>query len=125
MTSPSSSAPIAVLGAGITGLSAAYYLTQQGHRVRLFEAGSRAGGVVQTERHEGWSIESGPNSFQENSREITELITALGLDSERVVANPAAKKKVHCSRRKTLRGTDVPFGFISYAAIFGTQQVAF
>lgn len=84
---------IAVIGGGITGLAAAYRLSQRGHPVRLFEASSRLGGAIRSERSEGWLIEAGPNSFQENSRVVAELIREVGLENERVVANALAKKR--------------------------------
>jgi protoporphyrinogen/coproporphyrinogen III oxidase len=86
--------PIAVIGGGITGLAAAYRLTKLGHRVRLFEASAHLGGVIRSERTpEGWLIESGPNSFQENARDVAALLTELGLTSSIVVTNPSAKKR--------------------------------
>jgi len=88
-----SQAPVAVIGGGITGLAAAYRLIKAGQRVRLFEASTRLGGAIRTELTDGWLIESGPNSFQENSRPIAELIRELGLEKERVVTNAAARKR--------------------------------
>jgi len=85
--------PVAILGGGATGLAAAHKLIQLGRRVRVFEATARLGGVVRTERIEGWLIESGPNTILENHSEILALITELGLDAERVVADPAAKNR--------------------------------
>jgi protoporphyrinogen/coproporphyrinogen III oxidase len=94
LTSSASALPIAVIGAGITGLAAAYRLTQRGHAVRLFEASPRAGGVIRSERTaDGWLIEAGPNSFQENARDVAELLAELGLSSSIVVTAPAAKKR--------------------------------
>ena len=85
--------PVAVLGGGATGLAAAYKLTQLGRRVRLFEASSRLGGAVHSERSDGWLIEAGPNTILENHRDILTLVTELGLDSDRVVASPTAKNR--------------------------------
>ena len=84
---------IAVLGGGITGLAAAHRLAALGHTVRLFEQGSRIGGVVQTEVKDGWLSESGPNSFQESPPEIGPLLEELGLQSEILEASPAAKNR--------------------------------
>lgn len=84
---------IAVLGGGVTGLAAAYRLAKLGHRVRLFEQGPRPGGVIRTEITGGWLIEAGPNSFQENSPEITAFLDELGLSRDRVEAGPAAKNR--------------------------------
>jgi oxygen-dependent protoporphyrinogen oxidase len=86
--------PIAVIGGGITGLAAAYRLTKLGHRVRLLEASPRLGGVIRSERTpDGWLIESGPNSFQENSRETADLLASLDLTSSTLVTSPSAKKR--------------------------------
>jgi oxygen-dependent protoporphyrinogen oxidase len=85
--------PVAVLGGGATGLAAAYKLTQLGRRVRLFEASSRLGGAVHSERSDGWLIEAGPNTILENHSDILTLVTELGLDSDRVVASPTAKNR--------------------------------
>lgn len=88
-----SSKSIAVIGAGITGLTAAFRLTQRGHRVQLFEAASRVGGAIQTERSAGWLIECGPNSLLSDDPVVPQLIDELGLQSELVRANPAARKR--------------------------------
>lgn len=93
MTSSSVALPVAVIGGGITGLSAAYHLVQAGRNVRLFEAADRVGGVIQSTREGGWLIEAGPNSLQENSARLTALITELGLDPARCSALPGARNR--------------------------------
>lgn len=53
---------VAVVGAGIAGLVAAYELMRAGHEIRLFEASTRPGGRVRTHRNvfgDGLSIEEG------------------------------------------------------------------
>jgi oxygen-dependent protoporphyrinogen oxidase len=84
---------IAVIGAGPTGLAAAYRAAQKGCNVRVFESAARVGGSVESVRENGWLVESGPNSLLENSRQITALWGELGIANERLVANPAAKKR--------------------------------
>jgi protoporphyrinogen/coproporphyrinogen III oxidase len=81
-----------VLGAGITGLTAAYRLVQRGHRVRVFELSSRIGGAIRTEISDDWLIEAGPNSMLW-SEPVSTLFTELGLSSERVAASPTAKNR--------------------------------
>ena len=87
-----SSKSIAILGAGVTGLAAAYRLAAKGHRVRVFEQNARIGGSVGTEAADGWLVETGPNSLQE-SPELTALIRELGLESKRIEAGPLAKNR--------------------------------
>jgi len=84
---------IAIIGAGPTGLSAAYRAAQKGCSVRVFEAATRVGGSVGSVRENGWLVESGPNSVLENSSQITALWRELGVENDRIVANPSAKKR--------------------------------
>lgn len=84
---------VAVIGGGITGLTAAFQLRQAGLAPLIFEAGESPGGVVQTREIEGYRIELGPNSLQESPEQVTELIAALGLSDQVVEANPEAKKR--------------------------------
>ena len=95
MITPSKSQPktVAVIGAGITGLSAAHRLIAEGHQVFLFEASSRAGGSIGSERVGGWLIEKGPNSLLDGDPCVAGLLSDLGLQDEVIVANAGAKKR--------------------------------
>jgi protoporphyrinogen/coproporphyrinogen III oxidase len=84
---------VAIIGAGITGLTAAFYLKRKGVPVTVYEAGGRAGGVIQSSRQNGFLAESGPNTILETSPKISELIRDLNLESRRVDPNPAAKNR--------------------------------
>jgi oxygen-dependent protoporphyrinogen oxidase len=53
---------VAIIGAGITGLTAAYYLKRAGMVVTVYEASGRAGGVIRSVRRDGYLAECGPNS---------------------------------------------------------------
>jgi len=75
--------PIAIIGGGITGLTAAYHLARQDRPFRLFEAAPRVGGNIRSERHDGWLLEAGPNSLQLTppvATLFTELAQAAGLN---------------------------------------------
>ena len=84
---------VAIIGAGITGLTAAFYLKRQGVPVTVYEAGGRAGGVIQSSRQNGFLAESGPNTILETSPKISELIRDLNLESRRIYPNPDAKNR--------------------------------
>jgi oxygen-dependent protoporphyrinogen oxidase len=104
---------VAVLGGGVTGLTAAYRLSTAGHRVRLFEAGPRLGGAVRTERTDGWLVEAGPNSFQEASPEISALIGELGLGAQVVRTAPSAKNRYLAMNGALVGVPTSPGGFLS------------
>jgi oxygen-dependent protoporphyrinogen oxidase len=65
MIPSAASAHVVVIGGGIAGLAAAHRLTRSAPQVRvtLLEADHRLGGKIVTERHEGFTIEGGPDSF--------------------------------------------------------------
>ena len=86
-------AAIAVVGAGVAGLTAAYRLKRKGFRVVVYEALERAGGVIRTERRDGYLAELGPNSMNGAGGPVSELFTQLGLDASRVEAQREAKKR--------------------------------
>ena len=85
--------PIAVLGGGITGLSAAWHLRKAGLPVVVFEASARAGGVIESVRTDGWLHEAGPNSLLEAQPEVVELIRQVGLVPRRLYASDTAKNR--------------------------------
>ena len=93
MTSFLPSRRVAVLGGGITGLTAAWHLQRDGFCPMVFEQSSRVGGAIRTVRCDGWLHELGPNSLLEGSAEAAGFIDELGLGSRRIYAAPAAKQR--------------------------------
>ena len=84
---------VAIIGAGITGLTATFYLKRKGVPVKVYEAGGRTGGVIQSSRQNGFLAESGPNTILETSPKISELIRDLNLESRRIYPSPDAKNR--------------------------------
>lgn len=81
---------VGVVGAGIAGLAAAHQLDQKGASVQVLEATDRAGGVIQSERADGFLVEHGPNSIRAGSVMLETIIDDLDLHAERIWANDAA-----------------------------------
>lgn len=84
---------IAIIGAGITGLTAAVRLHEQGFSITVLERASQPGGSIRSVTDQGYLIEAGPNSFQYGAPELKQLVHDLGLEHEIVQANPLAKRR--------------------------------
>jgi oxygen-dependent protoporphyrinogen oxidase len=88
---------IAIVGGGIAGLSAAFYL-EKARRAGadlqwiLFEKSERLGGVIQTERHDGFVIEAGPDSFLSVKPDASRLCQELGIGDQLIPSNDAGRK---------------------------------
>ena len=66
-------APVAVLGAGPAGLTAAYRLVQRRVPVVVFEAGEQVGGLARTETRDGYRFDLGGHRFFTKSEEVEAL----------------------------------------------------
>jgi oxygen-dependent protoporphyrinogen oxidase len=71
-----------VVGGGIAGLSAAWFLERRGFDVEVHEASDRPGGKIATGDVEGRPVELGPDAFLARTHDGVELCRALGLGDE-------------------------------------------
>ncbi len=83
---------IVIIGGGISGLAAAYYLQEQDKtsgalEIQVLEAGNHWGGIIQTEKREGFTLEAGPDAFISEKPLGYELCKQLGLASEIIGTN--------------------------------------
>jgi protoporphyrinogen/coproporphyrinogen III oxidase len=83
---------VAVVGAGISGLSAAYALAQAKVPFLLLEAANRPGGVLQTVQMDGCLVEGGPDSYLAQKPWATRLIRKLGIADDLIGSNDAHRK---------------------------------
>ena len=82
-----------VVGAGISGLTTAFWLRRAGLRVAVIEAAPRAGGSIETWNDGPWRFEMGPNTVLESRDEVSRLLRESGLESEKIVASPTGKRR--------------------------------
>jgi oxygen-dependent protoporphyrinogen oxidase len=75
---------VLVVGAGISGLVAAWTLARDGAAVTLAEAGPTFGGKIRTEHVDGFVIEHGPDSFITTKPAALTLARELGLGDDLV-----------------------------------------
>ncbi|HEY6122879.1 MAG TPA: protoporphyrinogen oxidase, partial [Pyrinomonadaceae bacterium] len=105
---------IVVIGGGITGLAAAHRLVERCHElgrsteILLLEAGSRLGGVIQTDLRDGFLLEAGPDCFISEKPEAVDLARRLDIDSHLIPTNEANRRSF-IVRKGKLRA--VPVGF--------------
>src|SRR5271157_2840424 len=104
---------VAVIGAGITGLTAAFYLQRKGVPVTIYEASGRVGGVIQSIRRDGYLAEFGPNTILETSPKITQLIRDAGLESRRLAPDPKAETRYLVRGRRPVPMPGSPLGFLT------------
>jgi protoporphyrinogen/coproporphyrinogen III oxidase len=76
-----------IIGGGISGLSAAYYLSKAGVRPLLLERRPRVGGVIQTSVQQGCILEEGPDGFMAAKPWAMNLIRELGLADQVMGSN--------------------------------------
>jgi oxygen-dependent protoporphyrinogen oxidase len=76
-----------IVGGGISGLSAAYYLSKAGIRPTLVEKAPELGGVIRTSVQQGCVLEAGPDGFMAAKPWAMDLIRELGLADQIIGSN--------------------------------------
>ncbi|MEH6365300.1 MAG: FAD-dependent oxidoreductase, partial [Pseudomonas marincola] len=68
------SPPIAIIGAGIAGLSAAQSLQSAGYAVQLFDKSRGSGGRMSSKRSDAGSLDLGAQYFTARDRRFVEAV---------------------------------------------------
>ncbi len=87
---------IAIIGGGISGLSAAFALEEPRREGKvdytIYESSPQLGGVLRTEHIDGCQVEAGPDSFITEKPWATDLCRTLGLGDQLIGSNDADRK---------------------------------
>src|SRR5437660_2248283 len=102
---------IAIIGGGISGLSAAFDLEQRrqaAHDVEytLYESSSRLGGVLRTEKIHGCVVEAGPDSFVTEKPWATDLCRSLGMADQLIGSNDSDRRTYILTRGRLVEMPD-------------------
>ncbi|MDR7071167.1 protoporphyrinogen oxidase [Fictibacillus barbaricus] len=130
---------VIILGGGITGLAAAFYVqkytNESGDPVTftLVEGSERLGGKIETIVQDGFVIERGPDSYLARKTIMTDLIKEVGL-GEDLVSNKTGQayilhnKRLHPIPEGAVMGVPtkmMPFAFTPLFSIFGKARASF
>ena len=87
---------VTIVGGGLTGLTAAYYLgrAKPDWTITLYEQAPRFGGKIQTQRVDDFVVELGPDSYLGRKTEMTDLVYDLGL-GDTLVSNEIGQAFVY------------------------------
>ncbi len=119
---------LAIIGGGISGLAAAYFLEQSSPSwsIELFESEPQLGGKLRTVRRDGMVLELGAESFLARKTEAIQLCTRIGLQDQLRGTRPRSPKTYVYSRDQ-LRPLPPGFsGFVpgSLSALLGTSLLS-
>ncbi len=103
---------VAIIGGGISGLTAAYDLQRQGRNVIVLERQQQIGGNAISERINGFLMEHGPTTLNTMVPQAIELTRELGIESQRVDLSDDVRKR-YLREEGRLHGVRIhPAGFL-------------
>ena len=117
---------VAIVGGGIAGLAAAYELHARGALFCVLEAAPRLGGVILTERFDGWVIDAGPDSLLVQKPAAVTLCRELGL-GDRLISTLQPRTayilrdgRLHPIAEGTFLGFPVSLGALARSSLFSS-----
>lgn len=91
---------VLVIGAGVTGLAAAWWLTREGKSVVVWEAAAQAGGKIGSTQQDGYLTERAASMVLNFRPEVNELLRQSGLEQ----AKTARRREAEANRYVLHRG---------------------
>lgn len=116
---------IAIVGAGLSGLSAAYHLVNKGFEgeIDLIEEG-QPGGKVHSENYEGAILEHGPETYFVRSPLVAKLSRDLGIAGDLLPASKSSNMRFLAKEGSLEKLPSGPLSFLFSSLIFFPQKIA-
>src|ERR1700712_290709 len=93
---------VLIVGGGVSGLAAAYFLSKAGIPSTIIEKENRLGGLIKTDLIEGCQLEAGPDSYIASKPAVTELAQELPALAGQVMGSNDQARRVFVARRGKL-----------------------
>lgn len=103
---------VAVVGAGISGLAAAYRLKKEGISVTIFDSQNAPGGVIKSYTQNGFIWDGGANTMAENTPVVGQLIKELQLEDKQIFPRQQNKRFIVRDGKPVQLPTN-PLGFLA------------
>lgn len=87
-----------IVGAGVSGLSTAFFLGRLGIRSIILEKSRRMGGLIRTDLIEGCQIEAGPDSYLAAKPAVTELAQEIGGLRDQIIGSNDQRRRIFIAR---------------------------
>jgi len=104
------STEVLIIGAGISGLSLAWWLVQQGVRVEIWEADNRIGGKIKSTQQDGYLTERAAAMVMNFRPEVSDFIRGTGLETAKTPRLPAAESRRYLLHRDQLTALPMRLG---------------
>ena len=102
---------ICILGGGLSGLSTAWKKKKEGHHITLIESGPQVGGVLQSEKKNGYLLDYGANTLSLRNQNTSDTLEKMGALRYALDANPKANKRFIVRNQKLVA---LPLNFKSF-----------
>ncbi len=113
---------VLIIGAGISGLSLAWWLVHQGLNVEIWEADKRIGGKIQTNQsEEGYLTERAAAMVMNFRPEVTELLQGTGLDTAKTSRLPEAEARRYLLHNGQLTALPMRLGAMMFSPLWSLR----
>jgi oxygen-dependent protoporphyrinogen oxidase len=103
---------VAIIGAGISGLSLAYYLEKRNIPYKLIEASNKVGGLIDSTKIDNYLLETGPNSILCDDF-LLEFLKSIGLEKDFIYPNSASNNRYIYKNGKYRKLPDNPVSLLT------------